>query len=440
MSKACFITPKWTYQMEPSLQATYAPSVGRVGDKIYIACPGSAHPPDKGGRLYLLDKDGNLLWSIKEKYALSPWVAFVDIYGDGDKQIAYWTKAEDEWQLKVVRAVDGSLVWQRTDSPWTGNGDFIDSDIDGDGVKELIYAVGGIHHWVVCCDATTGEEKWRYSDRVSVCWGRSAIGDIDNDGSLEIVFGTEYANPDSTSSMIALRNDGSLLWRYDKMEGDAGSTPTILADVDNDGYLEILKTEIDLCGQGPVHIARLWCFENDGEVKYKVDFGGRGIAVADIDGDGILEGVGITTGRDGGHNIRPQVICFNLADGSQKWRTPVPRIYLSTDAVIAHLDDDGAPEIIVGTGMPSGYGRIPNQPIWGDIYVINSRGKLIWKTTLPDCVGNPVVCDFDEDGYNEILIACSNGKLYTWDTAGPSSDSEFPLANKEMWRWSHIDK
>jgi len=197
--------------MEPPLQATYAPSVGRVGGNIYIACPGSAHPPDKGGGLYLWDKDGNVVWFIKEKYALSPWVAFVDIYGDGDKQIAYWTKADDNWQLKVVRALDGSLVWQRTDLPWMGNGDFIDYDIDGDGVKELIYAVGGIHHWVVCCDATTGEEKWRYSDNVSVCWGRSAIGDIDNDGLVEIIFGTEYANPDSTSSMIALRNDGSLL-------------------------------------------------------------------------------------------------------------------------------------------------------------------------------------------------------------------------------------
>ncbi|MCD6505605.1 hypothetical protein J7M22_03165 [Candidatus Poribacteria bacterium] len=102
-------------------------------------------------------------------------------------------------------------------------------------------------------EAVDGRLLWEYADRVHICWGKSAIGDIDGDGKLEIIFGTEYANSNGTSSVVALNYDGNVLWRYDGIPGDCGSSKDIslcqlVFDVDGDGKKELLV----FCGNGTI--------------------------------------------------------------------------------------------------------------------------------------------------------------------------------------------
>jgi outer membrane protein assembly factor BamB len=57
--------------------------------------------------------------------------------------------------------------------------------------------------------AQTPDTMWTY-ELLSQCYGSPACGDIDNDGYLEIVFGTYF---DDEHAYALNAEDGSLLWR-----------------------------------------------------------------------------------------------------------------------------------------------------------------------------------------------------------------------------------
>ncbi len=426
--EADWIRPLWTYRMPAGVGTHYATASARVGGRTFIASPGQLLPGSKAQPgIFVIDSKGGLMYRTQEKGFVSVFPAFIRL-GGIIPHLAYWSGKESDWRLKIRRAKDGRLLWQKKGYPWIGNGDFLDLDVNHDGRDELLYSMGGERHWVVCCDARTGEDLWLYDDRVTICWGRMAVADIDRDGANEIVFGTEYGNPDGTSSIIVLSPEGSLKWRYDRIRGDAGSTPAMLADVDGDGCLEVLKVEIDLCGRDG-HPSSVMCFDARGSPKYSLPFGGSSIAIADVDGDGVLEGLGLTTARDGGSRNRSEMVCFDLLNATRKWSSPVPRVYLSGDPVVANLTGSDGLETIVTTGMPSGYGRIPGKEPWGEAYVFSPTGELIWRQRFPDWAGDPMACDIDQDGHNEIVIPSYEGRVCAWRTLGRADSGEFTKAN-----------
>ncbi len=101
----------------------------------------------------------------------------------------------------------------------------------------------------------------------------------------------------------------------------------------------------------------------------------QGIAVGDIDGDGIPE---IIAAHESGNKL----IAFNH-DGSFKWFSPV---LLGVDApALIDLDGDGLPEILVGTS------------------VLNHDGSLRWTNFSVSGQGLFVAADLDLDGVPEIL-------------------------------------
>jgi len=417
----------WTFRLPSGIGTHYSPVCGLVEGEVLTAVPGQALGKSTSETgLFLVGPGGELLSRTFEKGPLSPFLAILQL--DGEPCIAYWSQDGPGPVAKLLRLPDLHLVWKNPSHPWAGNGDFLNADVNGDGKEEIIFSVGGQDNYVICVDARSGEELWRYEDRVTVCWGRTAVGDIDADGELEIVFGTEYGNPDGTSSLIALSGGGELEWRYDKIRGDAGSTPALLADVDGDGCMEVLKVEIDLCGRDG-HISELLCFDAFGKPKYSLKYGGSSVAVGDIDGDGILEGVGLTQARDGGNHHRSEAVCFDLQSPRRKWATKVPRVYLSGDPVIADLSETDGLETLITTGMPSGYGRIPGQEPWGRAYLFSASGDMFWSHDFPDWAGDPLVCDVDGDARNEFMIPSYEGRLCAWKTAGIAMRTPFPVAN-----------
>lgn len=419
------IEPIWTYTLPTGLGTHYSAACARFGTETTIALPGQplGEPGGESG-IFLLDQNGRLRARSHEVGAISPFSAILD--APEGPSIAYWAGREEP-RAKLVRASDCSRIWSRS-HPWTGNGDFLEGDFNHDGREEIIYSVGGLKHYIVCADLATGEELWRYADRVTVCWGRLAAADIDLDGEFEIVFGTEYGNQDGTSSIVALSPDGSVKWRRDDIIGDAGSTPAVLADVNGDGLLEVLKVEIDLCGRDG-HISTIVCTDAFGSPLYSLQFGGTSVAVADVDGDGALEALGLTSERDGGAHGRREMVCFDLSEPDHKWVAKVPRAYLSGDPVVADMSGEEGLETLVTTGMPSGYGRIPGRKPWGKVYLFSSSGELVWMEDFPDWACDPLACDLDGDGMNEFLIPSYEGRLCAWKTPGRAKALDFRKAN-----------
>jgi len=329
----------------------------------------------------------------------------------------------------LLSARDGATIWERsTEGPFGSNRDALCLDLDGDGEREILVGV----HQVLMCLRADGSEKCRYDRGVVICWGSSAVGDINGDGRMEIAIGSEYGNADGSSAMVVLRDDGCELWRRDGIEGDLGSTPAMLADANGDGRLEVLKVELNLCGRGPYPVSRLWCSGGDGNVLWRSDFGGGEAAIGDMDGDGALEAVGITNPRDGG-DVAPAIICFDLRNGARKWERPVRRHWLQSWPAMARLDASGRLCAIVGACNPSGYGHREGDPAYTDLYLLDGAGGILWTHTFPDWALCPLPCDIDGDGANELVVPCGDGRVTCFATDG-EGDRPWEVAARDRLR------
>jgi outer membrane protein assembly factor BamB len=312
--------------------------------------------------------------------------------------------------LVRLDAATGVELWRVEDPPdWEfgGNGAALVLDLDGDGRLEVIDSA--VAH-VACIDLETGRLKWRYADHVRICHGVTAAGDVDGDGRLELAIGGEYNEHDRDSSVQVLRADGSLLWKSSGHPHDLGSTRAFVLDVDGDGKAEVLHASLDLLGDRRLPTSDFYCWNADGALRYRVPFGCREASLADFDGDGRLEVIGITSGRDGGFSSRPAIVCLEAATGTERWRTPIPRHYLDDDLrVVADFDGDGLPEALLFTAHQSGYGHVPGQPCWCDAYVVKGTGAILWKVELEDLSYAALVGDAAKP--DSLVIATGNGLI-----------------------------
>ncbi len=112
--------------------------------------------------------------------------------------------------------------------------------------------------------------------------------------------------------------------------------------------------------------------------------GSSGLALGDLDGDGTLEVVGIST--------TGQAIAFDW-QGSELWRSQAfaSDVGYSANPTLADLDGDGTLEVLIGRGVVSHT---------GETLGIGSLGK-----GTPGSYGaTPVAADLDGDGTLEVLV------------------------------------
>lgn len=248
-----------------------------------------------------------------------------------------------------------------------------------------------------------------------------AIGDIDGDGLPEIVASVLGGSP------IAFEHDGTLKWQSATPWPAAYSGAIALADLDNDGDIEIIAGN-QLYDHNGVH---LWTAPQPAG-------NWSATAAADLDGDGDLE---VVLGHAAYHH-----------DGSQYYLAQIQPGY----PAIADLDDDGKPEILVtnalGLSMLEHDGSIkfsdlrptgdpPNGTTWlrpatvhdfdGDesanfavssannYTVYDGDASIVWKATVSDQSGIAAGTAFDflGDGTAEAMYADENF-MFVFDGAG----------------------
>jgi len=147
-------------------------------------------------------------------------------------------------------------------------------DLDRDGSTEIV--VGLDARTLYCLRGGDGKELWRFPAAGRI-FTTIALGDVNGDGKIELVFG------DYRERLYCLSHDGRLLWQWNAF-GKIKAAP-VLADVDGDKRIEILVGD----GQG-------WftCLDRDGKIKWRFTSENddeilESAAVADLDGDGRLE-------------------------------------------------------------------------------------------------------------------------------------------------------
>lgn len=355
----------------------------------------------------------------------------MDVMGDEVKEIIF---GDYSGFLYCVTS-DGSPVEDGLFPFDTGNqiwGSPAGADIDNDGMIEVVSTSKSKHLFILEPETGTVQLDF-FSDQFLM--GTPALGNLDDDEDLEIVFGGFT----SSGSIFALNPDGSAVPGFPYEVNEKVRTGVALADFDNNGRDDIVfTTESDhiwliydngtaapgfpfvstdkfrsapsVLNTGSEKIIFAGCQDDifyavnaDGSERFQILTGGdiaSSTTFVDMDGeygvffgseDGLLYGVDI----DG-----------NSLDG---WPVETGG-GITGSPVTADLNTDGIVEIIVGNGM-------------GEIHALNADGSSYLQFPIhaqPAINGTPTVSDTDGDGDFEILIG-SVSSLISIDVKAPGS-------------------
>jgi len=285
-----------------------------------------------------------------------------------------------------------------------------------------------------------------------------AVGDLDADGSLEVV--TDAYNRNGYLTLYALHADGSIVdgWPVDLAAESAAHTgladlSPALADLDGDGTLEVIigtytnglhvlrcdgtpqpgwpvtnpvkivnsavVGDLDDDGQPEIVIAttggRVYAFEADGAVAagWPVTVDRSSIAetaLADLDHDGDLEVVFSGQYAQPGGTAQWEMLYVYHHDGSPAagWpRSLSPGMHASVP-VVGDVDGDGDWEIVACR-------------TWYGLGAFHHTGELAWHKEIGDNVkgrNQMLLCDLDDDGLLELVAGNDEGYAFVWDLAG----------------------
>jgi len=267
-------------------------------------------------------------------------------------------------------------------------------EIDNDGKLEIVAASFDQKVYVLNEDGNT-VSGWPVS--LPQAWflrSSPAIGDINNDGNLEIVVGT------LKGEVYALDKNGKPLpyWPV-KVSGGVFSPPA-LADIDKDGKLEVIIGSI---GEG--EDIYVYVFNEDGTNlpgwPAKINATTWSCpSIGDINRDGKLE-IGITT-------CSGSTYLWNTS-GKLLPTWPIITGFLNVSStVFGNIDQDKNLEMIVNSSDKKVYAFKPNGVLLSG-WPIEIEGSLR---------SSPALGDINEDGKLEIIINSDDGKVYIFNGDG----------------------
>ncbi|TFH46484.1 MAG: PGF-pre-PGF domain-containing protein, partial [ANME-2 cluster archaeon] len=322
-------------------------------------------------------------------------ILFANVTGDSDLEVIVSSSGG------MLRTFDssGGLIFSKgnglggtTSAPAVG-------DVDGDSELEIVYVTSkavssyrGSSEINVEIYSGTGtlERSWSISQQVSDL----SLADLSGDNRDEIIFGTH------DGGLYVYSNTG-LLWSKFSV-GIVSSKPAI-GDITVDGLLDIIVTSKD---------GNVYAFQGDGTPLWSNSvnitssspgLGGNGFDVAVATNDGKLfvwNGTG------------------SLVSG---WPVDIGKVLYSSP-VVGDIDYDGTREVIVGSD--DGY-----------VYAFHHDGSPVpgWPvSTGKGIMSRPALFDIDGDSNLEIISGSKDGKLYAWNADG-THVHQFPIVLSTVW-------
>ena len=233
-----------------------------------------------------------------------------------------------------------------------------------------------------------------YGSRDSVVGGIVASGDVNRDGSVDIVFGVRRTTDNLyVISYDPITSQATALSGWPKSISNIIGSP-VLADIDDDGYLEIFIWTLN---------ADIYVFHHDGTGVYSADgllknlpgiaFGT--LAIGDINCDGDLEIV--CCGGSSSDSLFAWDRYGNYLAGFPVYIQPRGLRY---STVLGNILGDENLEICF-------YADSTNM-----VYLVDANGNIQWSrdlSSLADVEGSPIIADVNDDGYPEIICGYKLG-------------------------------
>jgi subtilisin family serine protease len=282
---------RWSRALGPGPPYSDIPVVGDIdGDGF----PEILVDAGNQGQLFAFRHDGTALaghWPVPLQ-ATSLGKVIADLRGDGQRELIGLSQnpvmeGTGAFRQLVVYDRHGTLL-QKWDVPWCAS----DPDphmilpavgnLDGQPGLEIVAVTG--------CNSLSafklgqGSPLWTASVAGTLV-ASPAIGDLNQDGSNEVVLGVVATDGLQSGGVYAFDNQGALLPNWPALLGESFSVPAALADFNGDGSMEIA---IPSWTSGRVHLLRADGFEADGwPVGPLPNSSAHSAAVAgDVDGDG----------------------------------------------------------------------------------------------------------------------------------------------------------
>lgn len=384
------------------------------------------------GNMYCFAPDGKVEWVKHCGGSIRGGAACFDVDGDKTKEIFFGDMNGVVWGLSCTGKDLTQWGWPK---PTANTGGFVGvyatpavGDINGDGSVEIVATTWGhyIHAWNYGGAELPG---WPF-DQKDTLWSSPSIADIDRDGLKEVVVGG-----DCTGGSGWPYPSGGLLWAFNGdgsiQPGFPSCTPEVLwsspacADIDNDGWQEIV------IGTGHYYTATgrlstegfaVYAFRHDGSLYRSWPAAGCTMsspAIGDIDRDGVKE-IAIAcypvAGKGADH------LMLIKGNGGVMWDQPAFGGPNRASPVMGDVNGDGRPEVIMGSGQAIG--------AW------DVAGNCVWNQVLDNFViTSAAVGDFDYDGHVECAVGTGaeegGGCFYVFDCGKKKPGAQ----NKTLFPW-----
>ncbi|MGB3340802.1 MAG: T9SS type A sorting domain-containing protein, partial [bacterium] len=282
---------------------------------------------------------------------------------------------------------------------------FGDIDPDYPGLEIVVCGKEGyVYAWHY--DGTPVHGSYHFFDiHPAEVWTSPAIGDVNNNGQFEMVFGVRR----TTDNLYLINNQGNCLPGWPKSVPGRMIGSPVLADIDDDGDLEIFIWTL---------YADIYVFHHDGTGVYSSDgllknmsgIAYGTLAVGDINYDGDLEIV--CCGSSSNDSLY-------VWDRDGNYLAPFPVFiqsgHLGYSVVLGDIIGNETLEICFYADSSE------------NLYLVDSHGNIVWERNMysvADIEGSPIIADVTGDNKPEIICSYQSGFI-VFDSLGDTLDG-FP--------------